>query len=109
MKQEKGNGHIRPCTPLGGSAFHNIIADGNDQIGPVEQLVHIVILGDADGPQAVLVIHGEDALCHHGIHHRDVQPVGAHLAGDGHQRRTVRIGVREAHHKKARSSKGASR
>ena len=23
-----------------------------------------------------------------------------HLAGDGHQRRTVRIGVREAHHKK---------
>ena len=27
-----------------------------------------------------------------------------HLAGDGHQRRTVRIGVREAHHKKARSS-----
>ena len=78
-------------------------------IGPVEQLVHIVILGDADGPQAVLVIHGDDALCHHGIHHRDVQPVGAHLAGDGHQRRTVRIGVREAHHKKARSSKGASR
>ena len=74
-------------------------------IGPVEQLVHIVILGDADGPQAVLVIHGDDALCHHGIHHRDVQPVGAHLAGDGHQRRTVRIGVREAHHKKARSSK----
>lgn len=69
-------------------------------IGPVEQLVHIVILGDADGPQAVLVIHGDDALCHHGIHHRDVQPVGAHLAGDGHQRRTVRIGVREAHHKK---------
>lgn len=73
-------------------------------IDPVEQLVHIVILGDADGPQAVLVIHGDDALCHHGIHHRDVQPVGAHLAGDGHQRRTVRIGVREAHHKKARSS-----
>lgn len=69
-------------------------------IGPVEQLVHIVILGDADGPQAVLVIHGEDALCHHGIHHRDVQPVGAHLAGNGHQRRTVRIGVCEVHHKK---------
>lgn len=73
-------------------------------IGPVEQLVHIVLLGDADGPQAVLVIHGDDALCHHGIHHRDVHPVGAHLAGDGHQRRTVRIGVREVHHKKARSS-----
>ena len=46
----------------------------------------------------------DHALCHHGIHHRDVHPVGAHLAGDGHQRRTVRIGVREAHHKKARSS-----
>ncbi len=73
-------------------------------IGTVEQLVHIVLLGDADGPQAVLVIHGEDALCHHGIHHRDVHPVGAHLAGDGHQRRTVRIGVREAHQQKARSS-----
>ena len=50
--------------------------------------------------QGILVIHGDDALCHHGIHHRDVQPVGAHLAGDGHQRRTVRIGVREVHHKK---------
>lgn len=43
-------------------------------IGTVEQLVHIVLLGDADGPQAVLVIHGDDALCHHGIHHRDVHP-----------------------------------
>ena len=26
-------------------------------IGPVEQLVHIVLLGDADDPQAVLVVH----------------------------------------------------
>ena len=69
-------------------------------IDPVEQLVHIVLLEDADDPQAVLVVHRDDALCHHGIHHRDVQPVGAHLAGDGHQRRTVRIGVREAHNKK---------
>ena len=75
MKQEKGNGHIRPCAPLGGGTFHDVVADGNDQVGPVEQLVHIVFLGDADGPQAVFVVHGDDALGHHGVHNRNVQPV----------------------------------
>ena len=75
------DGHIRPCTPLGRGALHDVVADGNDQIGPVEQLVHIIFLGDADGPQAVLVVHGDDALGHHGVDHRDVQPVGQ--LGDG--------------------------
>ena len=76
------DGFVCTCPPLGGGALHDVVADGDDKIRTVEHLIYIVLLGDADGPQAVFVIHGDDALCHHGVHHRDVQPV-CHLGNSG--------------------------
>ena len=69
------DGHILPCAPLGRCALHDVVTDRDDHIRPVEELVDIVFLRDADGPEAVFVIHRDDALGHHSVDHRDVQAV----------------------------------
>ncbi len=48
--------------PLGRCALHDVVTDRDDHIRPVEELVDIVFLRDADGPEAVFVIHRDDAL-----------------------------------------------
>ena len=75
------DGHVLPRAPLGRGTLHDVVSDGDDHIGAVEELVDVVLLRDADGPKAVFIIHRDDALSHHGIDHRDMQPVGQ--LGDG--------------------------
>ena len=88
------DGHIRAGTPFGRCTLHDVVTDGDDHVRAVKDLVDIILLGNADGPQAVLVIHGHHTLGHHGVDHRDMQPI-RHFGNGGRGVGADRAGAHE--------------
>ena len=67
------NGLVAGGILLGGSVFHNVVTNGNDKVSLVHDVVLAILLGNTDAPHRIRVIARDDALGHHGAHHRNLR------------------------------------
>ena len=58
--------------PFGRGIFHDVVADSDDQIRFLQDLVLIIFLRDSNGPHGIFVIQWDDALGHHGVDGRNL-------------------------------------